>query len=211
MDLLFSSGSMVYTGNDFSGIYGIQCHENSKWYVGESIRVPNRVQDYLKEKSTLKYQVSIYRAVKKHNIKNFSCYKLEECSIDDLYSKEVFWSNKLNSISPNGYNLKVGGNNKSIVSNETREKQSKSGKNKVFTEEHKKNISAAQKGMKNMLGKIHSEEAKLKMSKSHTGKKRKPMSEQTKKNISEARIKKYLAIKNNNNKQKESSCLIKLV
>ena len=63
---------------------------------------------------------------------------------------------------------------------------------KKYSKEHRENISKALKGKKQnwshngMLGKEHSEETKRKMSLSHVGKKYKPMSEQGKKNLSNA-------------------------
>jgi len=63
---------------------------------------------------------------------------------------------------------------------------------KKYSKEHRENISKGLKGKKQdwlhngMLGKKHSEETKRKMSLSQIGKKRKPMSEQGKKNISNA-------------------------
>ncbi len=190
MDLLFSSGSIVYTGSCFSGIYALQNHTTGKWYVGESIHVPDRVNDYIKGKSNIEYQILLNNAINKYGISDFSCYKLEQCNVEDLYEREVYWGTKFNSMAPNGYNLKVGGSGNSVVSDESRNRMSQSGKTKVFTEEHKKNIALGQKRSKNMkrnAGKKHSDETKLKMSKSRTGLKYKPMSEEGRRNISIAR------------------------
>ena len=223
MDLLFSSGIMVYTGSCFSGIYGIQCHENNKWYVGESIHVPDRMDNYLKQSSNIKSQVYLNNAFNKYGIVNFSAYKLEECVVEQLHEREVYWGTRLNSIVPNGYNLKLGGSGKSIVSDHSKEKMRVAGKAKVFTDEHKKNISLGQAKSKNMVrntgkklneeikngaslvmpdeykvgrvgnmrNKQHSKETKLKMSITRTGKKKKPMSEEGRRNISESRKGKF--------------------
>jgi len=67
-------------------------------------------------------------------------------------------------------------------SKETKQKMSESGKNKIFTKEHKINISKANSGKNHPLyGKLHSKETKQKMSESQVGKKH---SIQTKNKIS---------------------------
>ena len=106
--LLFSSGSLCYSGVCFSGIYGIQCHTTSKWYVGESIHVLNRISAYIG--LNCNKQKLIYNAIKKYGIGNFSCYKLEECEANKkiLGEREIHWGTQLNSMAPNGYNLKLG-------------------------------------------------------------------------------------------------------
>jgi group I intron endonuclease len=116
--LLVSSGSRVYTGSSFSGVYGWQNHVTGKWYVGESIRVPERVNYYLR--ADLKSQILISGSMAKHGISAFSCYKIEECSLEVLHEREVFWGTCLNSMAPTGYNLRLGGSGKSSVSDTTK-------------------------------------------------------------------------------------------
>ena len=128
MNLLFSSGSMVYTGSQFSGVYGIQCHETGKWYVGESITVPRRQKAYLG--MWCNGQHLILNALKKYGTGSFSSYILERCDIEHLDDREVYWGKELNSLRPTGYNLSLGGKHGA----------------RVFTDKHRKNISKSKIG-----------------------------------------------------------------
>lgn len=144
--LLVFKGKVVYTGKCFSGVYGWKNHLTEKWYVGESIHVPNRVSNYLTD--NLKGQPLISSSLAKHGSGNFSCYKLEECPMELLHEREVYWSQQLNSMSPHGYNLRVGGCGKSLVSDETRKSISFSKKGKKISPrstEHCANLSAVQR------------------------------------------------------------------
>ena len=77
------------------------------------------------------------------------------------------------------------------LSKEHREKLKQSHKNRVVSEEHKKNIGKSKIGNKNMLGKKHTEETKKLMSEKKKGKpapnKGKSHSEETKQKIREKR------------------------
>ncbi len=70
------------------------------------------------------------------------------------------------------------------LSKEHREKLKQSHKNRIISEETKKNIGKSKIGNKNMLGKKHSEETKKLMSEKAKGR---TMSEETKKKLSEKR------------------------
>ena len=98
-----------------------------------------------------------------------TCYSEEEMNSDEQYYIKLF-----KTLWPNGYNLTEGG------------------EGCVASEETRKKISEALKGMKHpMFGKHHSEESKKKISDAHKGKpghnKGKPMSEEHKKKLSFAR------------------------
>jgi len=144
--VLFSKGNICYDGASFSGIYGILNNITGKWYIGQSKNVPRRTMEYLNMKIK-SGQKLIYRALKKYGIQNFTCYKLEECKLNELSERELYWGSKLNSMCPTGYNLSLGGQGNKIISEETRLKMSKSSIG------HKRN-----------MGHKHSEETKEKMS-----------------------------------------------
>ena len=174
MDLLLSNGSVVYTGTDFSGIYAIQNNINGKWYVGESANVLNRIKAYRSDRC--KRQPLIHNAIKKYGIENFTFYKLEECDSEVLLEREVYWGQKLNSLSPNGYNLKLGGNTKIIVSQETRNKIGIAHKGKFISDITRIRISNSKKGSepwnKGKTGvQCWSDKSKKKASLSHIGNK----------------------------------------
>lgn len=138
-------------------IYKITNMINGKIYVG---------QDSKNDKNYIGSGSYILRAIKKYGKENFIKETLEECiSVDMLNEREIYWIKKLNSRNPEiGYNLRKGGNGNSgrivsietkkrmsecrrNISNETREKMSKSKKGKKLSEEHKQKIrnAAAQK------------------------------------------------------------------
>lgn len=87
------------------GIYQIINQINNKSYVGQSRNIEKRWSDH--RASNLDYP--LYRAFKKYGIENFSFYILQECLPEDLDRKEIHWIKKMNSLSPNGYNILDGG------------------------------------------------------------------------------------------------------
>ena len=121
-----------------------------------------------------------------------TCYTQEE-----LDEWEQYYIKFYNTLYPNGYNLRDGGNG-GLMSEEARRKSSDSHKGKPahnkgvpMSEETKKKISEANKGTPPPnKGKPMNEEQKKKLSEAHKGKpspnKGKPMSEETKKKISES-------------------------
>jgi group I intron endonuclease len=170
MELLSTSGSIIYTGSCFSGVYGIQCHINSKWYVGESIHIPERIEDYIF--CRVEKQPLIYNAIQKYGRNEFSIYTLERCDSDMLLYNEAKWGNLLNSLAPNGYNLKVGGDGKTDYSKELRSKMSENAKRQFAVYGHPS------------TGRKHSEETKLKLKKRWEIRRQTPVSEETRKKLS---------------------------
>lgn len=86
-------------------IYKITNQINGKVYVGQHVTT-NKEDLYFGSGFLLKI------AIKKHGRENFSKTYLEECfSYEELNEKEIFWIKKLNTITPNGYNIRIGGNN----------------------------------------------------------------------------------------------------
>lgn len=94
------------------GIYKITNNKNGKIYVGQSIDIYDRWKQHKykafnsKEKG---YNSAIHLAFRKYGIENFSFEVIEECQQDKLDEKEQYWIKKLNSLSPNGYNILLGG------------------------------------------------------------------------------------------------------
>ena len=124
------------------GIYGLRNKINNKWYVGQSVNIPNRWHlGY--ELLHCKEQRKIYRALVKYGYDSFEKVILEKCEYVDwiLDYRETFWIRKLDCIK-NGYNLKEGGHS-GKMSEETKLKIATSRTGKRWSEEHKKIISAA--------------------------------------------------------------------
>lgn len=63
---------------------------------------------YLLSEDGKGFCTTLFKSFKQYSINNFNISLLEECDIDDLYKKEVYWTLKLNSIYPNGYNILIG-------------------------------------------------------------------------------------------------------
>lgn len=96
------------------GIYKITNNVNGKCYIGQSINIEQRWKDHKRAAFNLKdssYDYPLYRAMRKYDIKNFKFEVLEECNIEELNEKEIFYISKYDSYNRNkGYNQCVGGN-----------------------------------------------------------------------------------------------------
>ena len=78
------------------GIYKITNLINNHSYVGQSMNISKRwnahKEEAKKEKSD-KFDYPLYRAIRKYGINNFKFEVLEECSINELNEKEIYWIN----------------------------------------------------------------------------------------------------------------------
>lgn len=91
------------------GIYKITNKINGHSYIGLSSNIEQRFQ-YHKTKYNWEREKdkALYQAFKKYGIQNFKFEILEECPIEELSEKEIFYIQKFNSYN-NGYNLTSGG------------------------------------------------------------------------------------------------------
>lgn len=175
-------------------IYLVTNKITGEMYVGQTIRtLKQRWLSHCRKNSECR---KLSRSIKKYGKEQFYTDQIDYArTINELNWKEIYWIEKLNTLSPNGYNLKTGGLN-SIFSEESRRKISEAGKGRVFSEETrrkrsilgfgrthseetKKKISLAKKGKKlseehkakiNPTGRKHSDETKRKISESNKGK-----------------------------------------
>lgn len=144
-------------------IYKITCLVNGKSYVGQTRQKLNR---RISGHKTCKVKRGIDAAIDLYKWENFTVEVLEECPVELLNEREIFWIAKLNTKVPNGYNLTDGGDNSLNPSDETRAK---------ISANH-----ADFSGEKNgFYGKHHSEETRAKMSAAKKGKPHKPHSPET--------------------------------
>lgn len=94
-----------------SGIYKIENKVNGKIYIGQSVDVYRRLKKHLWEIEN--NNSVLYKAFKKYGIDNFTYELVEECDIDILDEREIFYIQKYNSYvgaeNSNGYNLNIGG------------------------------------------------------------------------------------------------------
>lgn len=128
----------------------------------------------------------VCQAIAKYGKDNFAIKELCSCvSQGELDEKEIFYTNELNTWSPNGYNLRAG-HGKGIMSEETRAKiaaanigkkatpearknMSEAHRGKTLSPEQRQKISEANKGENNpFFGKKHTQESIDKFSKTYT-------------------------------------------
>lgn len=150
------------------GIYKIT-NPKGKVYIGQSSKIEKRFKSYKKMNKSNSSQVRLHRSFLKYGIENHSFDILIECEIEELNNKERYYQDLFECIGKKGLNCVLVSTKeiKSVVSSETRLKQSISARNKVLTEEHKANISKS--NTKSMLGKKHSKESLILMSLNRKG------------------------------------------
>lgn len=93
------------------GIYKITNQINGKCYIGQSIDIEKRWKQHISDakNSNRKKCPYFHKALIKYGIENFKFEILEECLIDKLNEREIYWIKFYNSYE-NGYNLTPGGN-----------------------------------------------------------------------------------------------------
>lgn len=139
-------------------VYKIQNIINNKIYIGQTIStLKHRLGQHYSKSS---HCYALHKAIKKYGKENFTIDVIDTAStLEELNNKEIYWIEKLNTISPNGYNLVSGGKNKicsdetkkkmSIAqknkSDETRKKLSESAKKRVYSDEYRKQMSITSK------------------------------------------------------------------
>ena len=96
------------------GIYKITNKINGKSYIGQSNNIYRRFKEHCRRDSLI-----IDQAIKKYGKENFNFEVIEECSLDKLNEKEVFWI-KYFETNMNGYNLSLGGEQQSSGENNGR-------------------------------------------------------------------------------------------
>lgn len=149
-------------------VYKITNTINNKVYIGISIHEPekSRIRDHLCGRGNR----LVAQAIKKYGKDAFT-YEILEANVFDefLPDLEVAYIANYNTVHPHGYNLTSGGDH-ATHSAETRRK-----------------ISEAMSGEKNPnFGKPMSDEQRKKISESMIGQKRKPLSAETRRKISES-------------------------
>ncbi len=166
-----TAGSMYAT----SAIYAIVNRQTCDMYIGSAVRLNRRWSEHRRALCrNLHHSAPLQNAVKKHGFDSFDLEIVEfvkdKCQ---LITREQFW---INFFKPK-YNARKIANSPlgTKHSAETRAKMSASAKLRGFTEEHKKNISLAKRGVpmseeqkalrsRAGKGKVLSEETKAKLS-----------------------------------------------
>lgn len=89
------------------GIYLIQNKINGHCYVGQSMDIARRWRSHRNAMEN-KEVTPLYCAMRKYGVENFEFSILEECLVEELDEKEIFYINKYNAYA-NGYNQTRGG------------------------------------------------------------------------------------------------------
>jgi hypothetical protein len=128
------------------GIYKI-ISPSGKIYIGQSQNIlSNRLNHYINGNCST--QTKLYNSLKKYGFENHIFEIIEECSLEQLNEREIYWGLFYNVLNPKtGLNLKLG-EKRGMYSEESKNKMSKSSLGKSKSQKHKINISKARLGMK---------------------------------------------------------------
>jgi len=154
-----------------------------KQYVGQTVHsLKVRKTQHKSNAKTGKRRSYFLPALVKYGFENFTWDTLETClSLEELNKGEIFWIEELNTLSPNGYNLNMGGEAGGLPSEETKRRMSIAQKKRAsFPEETRKRMGMAQKKRAPA-----SEETRRKISKTLMGH---SMSEETRQKISKTKL-----------------------
>ena len=86
------------------GIYKIENNINHKVYIGQSRNIERRWQRH----KIADGDYTIHKALQKYGIENFTFSILEECDVNDLDEREIYWIEYFDSYHK-GYNQTMGG------------------------------------------------------------------------------------------------------
>jgi len=105
------------------GIYAIICKPTAKLYIGQSINIRSRKNQHLKDLLKGKHCNSyLQNAFNKYGRPNFAFQVLENCTREELNTREAYWINIKNSNkSEYGFNLKEAGGGLAECAEEHRE------------------------------------------------------------------------------------------
>lgn len=93
------------------GIYKIENNINHSVYIGLSNDIERRWKEHKRKYLDIfsnTYNSKLYKALRKYGIENFTFSIIEECSLEELGQKEIYWINYYNSYYT-GYNMTLGG------------------------------------------------------------------------------------------------------
>ena len=143
-------------GSKLCGIYKITNKINNKMYIGQSKDIINRWDKHKNELNSNKHKNDyLQKSWNKYGEENFDFEIIVLCEPAELNRLEKHYIDKYDTFNNDkkGYNLQSGGDFPQ-VSETTKEKISKANSGKIFTKEHKNNISKSRMKMKNKTG-IH--------------------------------------------------------
>lgn len=93
-----------------TGIYKYENKINGNIYIGQSSNIERRMKQHLYDaENRANTSTGLDVAIKKYGIENFNIEIIEECPIELLNEKEIYWIKYYDSYN-NGYNRTIGGN-----------------------------------------------------------------------------------------------------
>jgi hypothetical protein len=90
------------------GIYKITNKINNKSYIGQSKDIYRRWREHIKNFKDVQNNQVIYLAIRKYGLENFDFSIVEECALESLDEREIFYIEKFNTYI-DGYNMTIGG------------------------------------------------------------------------------------------------------
>lgn len=132
------------------GIYKI-INPKGKIYVGQSTNIKNRFNRYIKQYKHIFSQPKICNSLKKYGPENHIFEIIEECSLEQLNEREIYWKQYYLNQFGGDWNMvlfcNTYDNGGGPLSDETKQKISKKKKNHpCYTQEWKDKISKGNKG-----------------------------------------------------------------
>jgi hypothetical protein len=100
------------------GIYKITS-PTGKMYIGQSTNIENRKYYYTSIKCDKQHK--LYNSLQKYGWEQHTFEILEECTLEQLNEKEIYWGLKYDVLGENGLNLRLGDAN-GLCSEETKQK-----------------------------------------------------------------------------------------
>lgn len=94
-----------------TGIYKITNIINGKSYIGQSINIYKRWKREIEDSNSVKshcYNYPLMRAFRKYGINNFKFEVIEECDVEELNQREMYWVGYFDTFF-SGYNQTFGG------------------------------------------------------------------------------------------------------
>lgn len=174
------------TSKPFGVIYKCTNKINGKVYIGQTRQSFSARKRQHKNQAENNSSTYFHKALKKYGFDNFQWEILLVCfSLCELNKKEIYFISFFSSADKTkGYNIKLGGDNYQIAE-ETKIKIGKANKGKIHSPEAKEKMSKSRTGNKHFrFGKQLTEEHKQKLREKRLGTKH---SEETKKKFSESR------------------------
>ena len=125
------------------GIYRIISPSN-KTYVGQSINIEKRFKQY--KRLDCKKQPKLYNSFQKYGVENHKFEIIEECFIEQLNEREIYWKQYYNTINE-GLNCELFDIGQGYRSDNVKVKISNSLKGKPKSQEHCLNLSKSKIGI----------------------------------------------------------------